>query len=162
MDLRLCSDGREGIRTRAYLSTWYGTLEPGDVLTGTAKFTSVFTLARDRASSGMEDGIFLAADVEVDAACASDAVPLHSIPARIGRKLKAQIDRFYGGEEAAVLRGLLTGDKTRLNRVASIPVSAARELPICWLYPAFMWASWPDLFIFCPAHAAARPSSLFR
>ncbi|MDY2617650.1 MAG: DNA internalization-related competence protein ComEC/Rec2 [Oscillospiraceae bacterium] len=115
VDLRLCSDGREGIRTRAYLSTWYGTLEPGDVLTGTAKFTSVFTLARDRASSYTEDGIFLTADVEIDAAYASDSVPLHSIPARIGRKLKAQIDRFYGGEEAAVLRGLLTGDKTRLN-----------------------------------------------
>ncbi len=115
VDLRLCSDGREGIRTRAYLSTWYGTLEPGDVLTGTAKFTSVFTMERDRMSSYTEDGIFLAADAEIDSAYVSNSVPLHSIPAQIGRRLKDQIAHFFDGDEAAVLRGLLTGDKTRLS-----------------------------------------------
>lgn len=115
VELRLCSGPGAGMKARTYLSDWYAPLQSGDTMTGTAEFTSVFSMARDKRAAYAADGVYLRAKVEPDSVLAADSATLTAIPARLGQKLKGQIDRFYTGQEAALLRGLLTGDKSQLS-----------------------------------------------
>ena len=111
--LRMKNGAAQGRRVQVYLDRWYGYLKPGDTLTGTGEFAAVLG-ERDgiRTASG---GTFLQADVEVAEVQRCLSVPVRFLPAWLGEQLKQLVAQLYGGQQGALLQGLLTGDESRMG-----------------------------------------------
>lgn len=113
VQLQMKSGAAQGRRVQVYLDGWYGNLKPGDQLTGTGEFTAV--LAEAGGGSTASNGVFLQADVEVAEVLHCLCVPPRFLPAWLGEQLKQLVAQLYGGQEGALLQGLLTGDESRMS-----------------------------------------------
>lgn len=115
LDLRITSGLAKGRRVQVFLDDWYHYLKPGDQLTGTAEFSPVLEDPEGTGTRYASGGVFLQADVELASAYSSPSVPLRYLPAWLGEQLKQTVARLYEGQQAALLQGLLTGDKSGLT-----------------------------------------------
>lgn len=105
--------GAEGQKALLYLSGDWGHLQPGDRVRGEGEFTSALE-GELRWTAG--DGVFLTLSGQLDSAIRSDAgSSLRYLPQRLGQRLKSAIDTLVSPAPAALLRGLITGDTSRLS-----------------------------------------------
>lgn len=106
--------GASGVQMILYLDKSFQDLQPGDKLSCVAYCSSSAQSGRlyNRAK-----GIFLTAraygTVQVTPV---EGVPLSFAPLYLAKQLREQIQRFYPGEQAALLEGLLTGYTDNLSQ----------------------------------------------
>lgn len=115
LKLKMLSGAARGRLAQVNLDSWYANLKPGDQLTGTGVFTSVFQSEDGKGARQASTNVFLRADVEVLGVQSARSVPLRYLPDWLGHGLKQTVAELYGGQEGALLQGILTGDKSDLN-----------------------------------------------
>ena len=115
VSLRMESGSAQGMVVQTYLDRYYTALKPGDRITGTACFSASVRNGEADGSRSTARGIFLVASAEVYSCYSSPRVPVRYLPAKLGHELKATVNTLFSGEEAALLQGLLTGDKSGLS-----------------------------------------------
>ena len=111
--VRLDSGEVTGAKAVLYLYDDYSHLRPGDEVTGSGRFTSTVTAGRSYFSC---EGVFLTANAALTQVYRpTEEVPLRYFPQVLGQKLLDTIDTLFAQEPAALLRSLITGDRSRLS-----------------------------------------------
>ncbi len=108
------SGAAQGYRVRVYLEDYYSYLKPGDQLTGTVSLSAQTTQDAEY-SSYPSRGIFLTGSASLISAVSVASIPLRYLPAFLVHMRKESADAILEGDCAALLKGLLTGDKTDLS-----------------------------------------------
>ena len=179
---RAASETDYGSSVRVTLHTRYGpgipallyrdettSLDPGDILSGTADFVSGMAQEEEDLSSWASDGVFLIGSVheeEIQAA-AAPLLQVRFFPQFLCHAVQVRIDQLFDTDCAALLRALFTRDRSRLSsnytdalqRVGLSHLFAVSGLHVSFLVSLFFlllgnnrWCAWlclPMLAVFC-------------
>ena len=108
---------------------------PGETVTADVRFQSAARIRDDDVTNFTSKGVFLLAYARGEEAyAAGSSGGLRWRPARAGRAMQAQISALFGGDAAAFLTAILTGDKSGLSKQAA---SQRPDFTTFWPFPDF-------------------------